>query len=256
MIVKFLTITVFKLKIFIMKRTLHFLIMISLCFGCGNTEHIDGSGDYVILLHGIGKSSSSMEEMEHYLSRKGYSVVNDDYPSTDYTIEEISNQYLHGILQKHCTDTLKRINFVTHSMGGIIVRYYMQSIGLKNIGRVVMLSPPNEGSELADIYGALWPVRWVLGPAVRQLGRGENSVPLSLGGLNFEAGIITGRSTLDPVASLLIPGEDDGRVSVENARVENMKDFLVVDSSHSFIMDSPVVLKQTAFFLKNGRFKK
>ena len=238
-----------------MKHNIFLLILFMTYLSCNDSESITGTGDYVVLLHGIGKSSSSMEEMEHYLSQQGYSVINADYPSTDYTIEEISSQYLHGILQNQCTDTLKRINFVTHSMGGIIVRYYMQSTGLENIGRVVMLSPPNEGSELADIYGAFWPVRRVLGPSVRQLGRGENSVPLSLGELNFEAGIITGRATLDPVGSLLIPGEDDGRVAVESARVGNMTDFLVVDSSHSFIMDSSVVLKQTAFFLKNGRFE-
>ena len=139
-------------------------------------------------------------------------------------------------------------------MGGILIRYYLANNEIDDLGRVVMLSPPNQGSELVDLWSD-WPgYELINGPAGYQLGTGEESVPLQLGAANFEVGIITGKNTTNPLFSILIPGDDDGKVSVASARLEGMKDFLVVPEAHSFIMRDDEVIEQSAHFLEHGHF--
>ncbi|MDH3326626.1 MAG: hypothetical protein OEM38_07915, partial [Gammaproteobacteria bacterium] len=148
-----------------------------------------------------------------------------------------------------------KIHFVTHSLGGIISRYYLQTNQLPAGSRIVMLSPPNKGSEIADrFHDSTW-YRWLTGPPGQQLTTDSNSLPNTLDAINYEVGVITGRDTLEPWFSRLIPGEDDGKVSVESAKLPEMKDFLVVDHTHTFIMKSDVVMVQVLNFIKHGNFK-
>lgn len=119
-----------------------------------------------------------------------------------------------------------------------------------------MLSPPNQGSEVVDKLRPLPIFYFLNGPAGRQLGTNENSVPIQLGHLKFDAGIITGNRTINPLLSLIIPGENDGKVSVERAKIKGMKDFLVVPSTHSFIMQRTHVIHQALYFIQNGYFNK
>ena len=211
-------------------------------------------GDYIILVHGLGRSKFSMLEPAIFFRTKGYQVINFDYPSTEYKIQELSEKYLHDAIKK-CKDDDKKINFVTHSLGGIIVRYYLNKYNLENIGRVVMLSPPNNGTKLADIIGDFPSIRWRNGPAIGQLKTDRESLPNSLGPVNFETGIITGNRSYSIFSSLLLSGEDDGKVSVKSAKVKNMKDFLIVNRTHTFIMNSDIVLEQAYNFIKYGRFR-
>ncbi len=117
-----------------------------------------------------------------------------------------------------------------------------------------MISPPNKGSELADTFRDWFIYKWLNGPAGQVLGTESESLPNSLKPVSGEIGVITGDSTWNPVYSWLIPGEDDGKVSVESAKLAEMTDFLVVPSSHSFIMRHSDVLNQVVFFLQNGVF--
>ncbi len=211
------------------------------------------NGDYVVLVHGLGRTKLSMLGIEIFLKNKGYQVINIEYPSSEYQIQELADHYLKRALDK-CTDRNKKINFVTHSLGGIIVRYYLSSHQLNNIGRVVMLSPPNHGSKLADIADKTFVFRWLKGPVLEQLTTDKNSLTNRLGPVNFELGIITGNRSYNFINSLIIPGEDDGKVSLDRARVENMKDFLVVPRTHTFIMFSKRVFHQIYYFLENGVF--
>ncbi len=196
-----------------------------------------------------------MRALEGNLSGLEFHVINIDYPSSKYPIEYLAEYVGKTIHQCHtdCADE-ERIHFVTHSLGGIVLRYYLKENQLHNLGRVVMLSPPNQGSELVDNLRDNILFKIVTGPSGQQLGTDSSSVPITLGAVDFELGIIVGNRSLNLILSHLIPGEDDGRVSVERSKVEGMADFLIVPQVHPFIMNSPEVIEQTVCFLEHGRF--
>lgn len=195
-----------------------------------------------------------MKKIETRLSNQGYSVLNIDYPSRKHQIPELAKMVRKEVVSK--TAKTEKVHFVTHSMGGIVLRYIQKHDPLPNLGRAVMLSPPNHGSELVDLLGSLWIFEFINGPAGKQLGTGESDICRSLGRVDFELGVITGNKSINWINSFIIPGEDDGKVSIESAKVEGMADFLVVHRSHPFIMDNKEVINQCLHFIKNGYFKK
>jgi len=209
---------------------------------------------YVVLIHGLGRSHRSMWFLEQALARQGYEVINLSYPSTRYPIEDLARA-IGNAIERRCTKPHQSVHFVTHSLGGIILRAYLSEYPPISIGRIVMLSPPNHGSELADILRDN-PMIAPLGvPAIGQLGTCRACKPNHLGPVYGQVGVITGDRSFNPLFSYLIPGADDGTVSVESARVEGMKAFLVVHHSHTFIMHSPEVISQVIYFLEQGTFK-
>ncbi|MBA3010366.1 MAG: alpha/beta hydrolase [Proteobacteria bacterium] len=208
----------------------------------------------VILLHGLARTRNSMGAMEKALSREGYRVVNMEYPSRKFGIEKLANDTISKALIQCQAFFPKRIHFVTHSLGGILVRQYLSINQIENLGRVVMLSPPNKGSQVVDKIGQLPGFYWLNGPAGLQLG--TDGIPSKLGAVHFELGVITGNKSINFILSLLIPGEDDGKVSIDNAKVDGMSDFLVLPHSHPFIMKSEDVIHQTKYFLQHGYFEK
>ncbi|TJY64808.1 alpha/beta fold hydrolase [Sinimarinibacterium sp. CAU 1509] len=210
--------------------------------------------DTVVLLHGLARSSASMGSMARVLGHHGYAVVNLDYPSTRAPVEQLVDQVLVPRLSKLTLAPDARVHFVTHSMGGILVRDYLRRYRQPQLGRVVMLAPPNRGSELVDRLGSLAPFRWINGPAGLQLGTGDNHLPQQLGAVDFELGVIAGTRSLNPLYSSLIIGDDDGKVAVARTRVDGMRDFLRVPHTHTFLMSAPEVKRQTLHFLRVGRF--
>ena len=215
------------------------------------TKH---SNECVILLHGLVRSNSSMEKIEEKLLSEGYKVVNHDYPSRDFTIAELATIEIPKAIGVCHIFQPEKIHFVTHSLGGILIRYYLEHNEVDDLGRVVMLSPPNQGSEAVDELANMPGFNTLNGPAGGELGTDGNSVPVNLGVADFEVGIITGNESVNLILSQLIPGEDDGKVSVENAKLEGMTDFLVMPHSHTFIMKSDDVIDQILYFLQNGLF--
>jgi len=213
------------------------------------------AGDYVVLLHGLGRTRISMRSLKNKLTDKGYHVVSITYPSMKYTVDGLSN-YAGKKIQSSCTDKNKKINFITHSLGGIVLRYYLRENKLHNLGRVVMLSPPNKGSEVVDELGDAFFIKDIMGPSGQQLGTSPSSIPNTLGPVDFELGVITGNKSINPLFSEMIPGEDDGTVAVQRAKIEGMKDFLVLPTVHSFIMYDTKVIKQAIYFIENGKFLK
>jgi triacylglycerol lipase len=209
---------------------------------------------YVILLHGLGQSSRSMATIEKSLSSLGYKIVNVDYPSTKHPIEFLADEILNDIVKQYSTRSKSKIHFVTHSMGGIVVRYYLKNHKLPNLGRVVMLSPPNQGSKLVDSLGDSYFFNKLNGPAGRQLGTGKDSLPLRLGPVDFELGVIAGNRSFNPLNSLIVPGPDDGTIAVDRTKVAGMKDFLILPRSHIFIMRSEDAIKQVIHFIEHGTF--
>ncbi len=196
-----------------------------------------------------------MEVMRDALVDDGFKVVNVDYPSRYHRIEELATIAVNsGISGCREIDGLRNIHFVTHSLGGILVRQYLAGNELPELGRVVMLGPPNQGSAAVDKLGAVPGFDWVNGPAGRQLGTDENSVPLALGPADFDLGIIAGKRTIDPVMSAVLRNTDDGRVTVEETKLDGMNDFVVVDHSHAFMMRMTLPIQLTIRFLRIGSF--
>ena len=210
----------------------------------------------VILLHGLGRTYRSMGPMRDALEQAGYATANIDYPSRDHPIEKLAPETI-GIGLERCEgQAANRIHFVTHSMGGILVRYYLAHERLAKLGRVVMLSPPNQGSEVVDHLHDKTIFSWYNGPAGQQLGTGDDSLPLRLGPVDFPLGVITGNKVafFDEWLDDMFPGPNDGKVSVERAKVEGMHDFLVMPYTHPYIMKAEPVITQTIHFLRHGRF--
>jgi hypothetical protein len=147
-----------------------------------------------------------------------------------------------------------KIHFLTHSMGGILIRYYLSTRLIDKLGRVVMLAPPNQGSEVVDKLAG-WPVFKVInGPAGLQMGTGKNSLPNRLGPVNFPTGIIAGDKSINPLLSQLFPDTNDGKVSVRRAQVQGMEDFIVMPYSHTFMMQREAVIEQALHFIQRGYF--
>lgn len=210
----------------------------------------------VVLLHGLARSASSMETMQLNLENEGYFVSNVDYPSRKFPVEKLSSLAVESGLKECAENKANPINFVTHSLGGILVRHYLQHIKPKNIKRVVMLGPPNQGSEVVDNFKNIPGYTLINGPAGMQLGTDSNSIPNKLGPVNFELGVIAGTQSINLILSSYLPNPDDGKVSVKSTKVAGMCDFIAMPTSHPFMMKNKDVIKQAIHFLKSGKFEK
>ena len=219
----------------------------------------NGADGSAVLLHGLGRTARSMRPLERALRRRGYTVLNLGYRSRQADIAGLAASVARRLRD---WEGGRPLDFITHSLGGILVRVAVAEgwLSADRIRRVVMLGPPNGGSELVDILPAL-PLlgglyRLVTGPAGLELGTAVNGVPARLPPVPFEVGIIAGNRSLNPVFSAMLGGPSDGKVRVDRARVEGMRDFIVVPQWHPTMMLSRTVAEQALHFLAHGAFRK
>ena len=209
----------------------------------------------VVLLHGLCRTDTSMNKMAKRLKEAGFIVENVGYPSRSASIKTLSDDAIGTALKSDSLKECPKIHFVTHSMGGILVRSYFARHTFDRLGRVVMLGPPNQGSEVVDSLKGWYLFRKLNGPAGSEMGTGKDATPNKLGPVNFECGIIAGDRSINWINSLtMIDGKDDGKVSIENTKVEGMKEHIVIHTTHTFMMRNKKVIANTIRFLKTGTF--
>ena len=213
----------------------------------------DGA-ESVIVVHGLGRTSASMTILVSRLKNAGFRVVSFGYPSTSEPMEALVNR-LQAEVGRCCEAEAETVHFVTHSMGGVLVRSYLDRQPEAHEGRIVMLSPPNQGSEIIDAFADSPLLQRIVGPAGSSLGTDSAGISSQLGPVRFGLGIVTGDRSMNPLGSWLIPEPDDGKVSVDRARVEGATDFMVVPATHTFIMNRRDVAEEVVHFLRQGRFR-
>lgn len=213
------------------------------------------NGKAVILVHGIIRSSKSFSKMKTSLEKNGYTVVSFDYPSTRLTMAD-SADYLAKTINS--LEGIEQIDLVCHSMGGLLVRAYLQRDEGKydkRIGRLVMVATPNLGAEMANVMQKNLAYQWLFGPAGQELVKDQNGAITALPIPDFEFGIIAGAKGTDTGWNPLVPGDDDGTVSVASTKLPGAKDFKTIPALHSFLVEDQKAIIAVTRFLKTGCFR-
>lgn len=237
-----------------------FTLIFILLLGCTTTvaqyESIEsevGNKEIVVLLHGLGRSNmamwklaSTLEDAGFYVQRVGYSSLNQ---TPEHILADISTQ-----IDACCTKHKNAVHFVGHSLGGLLIRAYLQDKSVQNLGRVVLMGTPNQGTAIVDNFRDKWWMQFA-GPTALALGTDKDSFPNSLKDPYYPVGVIAGETEWDN--DEFLPGKDDGLVSVESTKLKNgMTDFIVIETGHSMMRYNDEVAKQTIMFLTNGRFSR
>ncbi len=209
-------------------------------------------GKAVILVHGIGRSSKSFTKLARALREKGYVVFGFDYPSTRVPITE-SAEYLAKCVKS--LDGIEEVNFIVHSMGGLVVRSMLAKSKDPRIKRMVMLGVPNKGAELADSLSKNVLYKAIYGPAGQQLVTGDKNFIGQLPIPDFEFGVVAGSKGNDKGYNPLIPGDDDGTVALSSTRLSGATDFVTRSVLHSFLMSDKKCVEHAVRFIQSGKFR-
>ncbi|MCX7322653.1 MAG: alpha/beta hydrolase [Hyphomicrobiales bacterium] len=215
----------------------------------------DRPSEGVVFLHGISRSFRSLIKMQQAVDAAGFATRNIGYPSREKSLSVLVDD-IHPAIAPFVEANDGCTHFVCHARGGLLARAYIARYRPALLGRVVMLGTPNSGSEIADILQRRLLYRLYFGPAGQQLVTARDvATEALLPAVDYPVGIIAGNRSLDPITSrFMLPGANDGRVTVARTRLDGMADHLVIAASHALMMKNKDAIAQTIAFLKHGRF--
>lgn len=231
------------------KNIKFFLLTILVCIIFAQSKEV------VILLHGVLRTPMSMKIIELRLEKEGFDVLNYGYHSRQKIIENHAKD-LAEFLQTQEFEPTDTVHFVTHSMGSLVARYFLSHYKLNHAGRFVMIAPPNQGSSMADYLSEKKWYRWIWGAPAEQFLTADSSFAKNAGIPPREFGIIAGGKGDGAGWNPIISGDDDGTVSVEQTKLDSMKDFIVIRNLHSLLLWDKEAVEQIVAFLKNGEFER
>lgn len=208
----------------------------------------------VVLLHGLAMRPWVMGRLAWTLRTAGYRVLNLAYPSRTQPLARLAAEHLPACLAACGAARAPRLHFVAHSMGSLVLRHFCRDRRPANLGRIVMLGPPNQGSAAADVAFRHRLLRALLGPNLPALGTGRAGIAATLGPVDYPVGIIAGRGAVNPLFGAVLGAGHDGAVSVAATRLAGMSDHLIVPHSHTVMLWRGLVCRQTLAFLRHGRF--
>ena len=223
----------------------------------------DKNKDIVIVFHGIYGKAKTLNAITDTLEKEGYSGINIQYPTTEDTVEEITEKYIapnvdsvvktveeENILRRKQGLPEIKINFIVHSMGTGVLRYYLKTHELNNLGKVVFISPPSHGSQLSDnpISDI---IKDTLGEAVKQFKTSSDSFVNSLGEPDYQCYVMIGNKSSNFLYSILIPGIDDGMVPFKTSRLNNCNYKVIENATHTTILKDQRTLNEIVDYLKN-----
>lgn len=238
-----------------LKRKILFFILLMILTGCGHIPVHYGGEESVIVIHGFARRAQSMETLAYEVHKAGYEVRNVGYSSINQSVEEVKTEVFKKFDQYISENPDKKIHFAGHSLGGLLVRAYLDQKQLKNLGAVVLMGTPNRGTSLVNQYEDKWYFSW-LGPIIAELGVDNSKFLKTLKPPYYTVGVIAGSKPYSRWSSGTIEGQNDGLVAVESTKLEGMNDFIVIDVNHSRMKRDPRVIEQVIYFLKNSKFKK
>lgn len=209
--------------------------------------------ELIILLHGIFRTSRGMRGLARFLSQQGFKVLNINYPSTKFSLEELV-VIIDKEIRNCRIEQYARVHFVAFSMGGLLVRAYLNKHKIANLGKVVFIGTPNSGSEIADFLKNNKFYKKVFGPAGQQLTTDQSNFIHIIGVPDYEFGVIAGNIPLDIISGMIIGKPNDGKVSIESTKLKGMKDHIVLKVTHPLMIRSRRLWNQVLYFLEHSCF--
>ena len=209
------------------------------------------SAEVVVLLHGLGRNNTAMWRLAGRLEDAGYDVHRVGYQSFKATPEEMIES-ITAQIDECCANETRRVHFVGHSLCGLLIRAYLAEQRPPELGRTVLIGTPNNGTEMADHFKDHKLVELLL-PTATELGTDADSLPNRLPQPDYPVGIIAGVVDSE-LSEHFFPGPNDGMVPVASTRLENMADFIEIDTGHSMMRYDEDVALQVIHFLERGRF--
>ncbi len=209
------------------------------------------ASETVLLLHGFMRSKANMIAFEQALKKKPYQVKNWSYPSRKKRIEQHADDLVLQLQSLAQQSPGQPIHFVTHSMGGLIVRCALNHPNCPHeaqIGKAVLIAPPNRGSSFACALHKYKTLRHILG---ENSGEQLMTTPLdgfdSFGNFPKEMSllVISGTMGWNP----FISGRNDGKVRLAETCLKTPHDHEYCYAGHSWICYHPAVIKKTLTFL-------